>query len=171
MIIIRSTSTSIQRVPYCSTNSLLHLSIWLCPSPHPSPPSMSTWKRGNSLHAFSGPLTSQEPHSAVPHQTFILSLCLSEIITASPVIGRKTVMDVWCFCFRVCFFSYCIFALFIVTPPPHHSKRVAWNKMILFFFFFFFWKSLKVLFLDWQLVIVRQLKFHYFKCEEMRAHI
>lgn len=82
------------------------------PPPHPSPPP-PVLKR-ESLACVQRSLLLPGAPSCLPHQTFILSLCLLEIITARPMIGRNTVMDVWCICFRG--FFYCIFALFIITP-------------------------------------------------------
>lgn len=66
------------------------------------------------------------------HQIFIVSLCLSKIITASPMIGH-TVMDVWRFCFRG---FYCSAALFIITPALRLKEAGMKLHVILFFFFF-----------------------------------
>lgn len=63
------------------------------------------------------------------HQIFIVSLCLSKIITASPMIGH-TVMDVWRFCFRG---FYCTAALFIITPPLRLKEAGMKLHVILFF--------------------------------------
>lgn len=146
--------------------------------PHP-PPISSFYVHLKNREFLANVL--QSPHLpeapfCCPHQTFILSLCLSEIITASPVIGRNTVMDVWCFCFRGIFFFFLFFFFFFfllyLCIIHHHTTTTLFkesglkqNDCL------FFWKSLKALFPDWQLVLVRQLKLHYLKCEEMRAQI
>lgn len=96
---------------------------------HPPPSissSLSPPVKGESLACVPSPPRS--PILCLPHQTFIVSLCFSEIITAGPMIGRNTMMDGWCFCFRG---FYCTFALFIVAPS-HGYTKVSWNGMIFF---------------------------------------
>lgn len=87
---------------FCFTNRLTRLLTLTVPhpSPHLAPP-----VKGESLVCVQRSLPGAL--FCLPHQIFIVSLCLSEIITASSMIGH-TVMDVWCFCFRGFLLYLCI---------------------------------------------------------------
>ena len=131
----------IQRVLFCSTNSLLHLSIWLCPIPHPSPPSMSTWKTGNSLQTFSSPLTSQKPHSAVliKHSSslFVSQRSLLPVLLLAGTrwwMYGAFVSEVFFF-FPLFLFFFFIVSLHYSSSHHHHTVQREWpeTKWLSFF--------------------------------------
>lgn len=97
--------------PHLSKLTVLHLPLSISSS-------VSTCKRGIPC------ICSRVPSLpfCLPHQTFILSLCLSEIITARPTIGWNRVMDAWCFSFRGSIVSL------HYSSSHHHTVKRKWPE-------------------------------------------
>lgn len=135
------------------TNSPIFQNRLYCTSPYPSPPPSPPVK-GESLACVQGSL--RFPFAFLIKHSSSLFVSQRSLLPGLWLAGTGWWM-------HGAFLSEVLLYLCIIH---HHTTTLLKESGLKTHF----WKSLEVLFLDWLLILVRELKLHYLKCDEMRAH-